>query len=401
MDSSQVVRRDRGLRIAQAKRIKTIGSVWVVPSESHSGSYVVTGNESPSCTCPDYELRREPCKHVFAVEFVRHRIAPDGTPVTETLKITYSQDWPRYNAAQCAEKDTVQVLLRDLCDGIITPAHPGRGPKPIPLCDAVYGMTMKVYTGMSGRRASSDIRACAQAEHMTRQPHYNSLFNYFEKPEMTPLLTALVQDSAAPLASVESQFAADATGFSTSVYRRWYDHKYGREMKEAQWIKAHIMTGVNTNVITAIRVTDGNAADAPELPDLLLATDRRFKMVEVSADKGYLSHANLAEIEGFGAVPYIPFKTNSQGQGSAAWRRMWGLFMYEQPKFLAHYHRRSNVESTFSMIKRKFDGAVRSKHYAAQVNEVLCKALCHNLAVVVHAMHELGIEPTFPSERSR
>jgi transposase len=74
---------------------------------------------------------------------------------------------------------------------------------------------------------------------------------------------------------------------------------------------------------------------------------------------------------------------------------MWGLFVYRTPEFLAHYHQRSNVESTFSMLKRKFGGSVRSKCFTAQVNEVLCKALCHNLVVLVHAMHELGVEPEF------
>lgn len=48
------------------------------------------------------------------------------------------------------------------------------------------------------------------------------------------------------------------------------------------------------------------------------------------------------------------------------------------------------------MIKRKFGGAVRSKNPIAQVNEILCKVLCHNLAVLVHAIHELGVEPAFP-----
>jgi hypothetical protein len=33
--------------------------------------------------------------------------------------------------------------------------------------------------------------------------------------------------------------------------------------------------------------------------------------------------------------------------------------------------------------------------FTAQVNEVLCKILAHNLIVLVHAMHELGIEPIF------
>lgn len=28
------------------------------------------------------------------------------------------------------------------------------------------------------------------------------------------------------------------------------------------------------------------------------------------------------------------------------------------------------------------------------VNETLCKLVCHNLAVLIHEMHELGIDPT-------
>src|ERR671924_1861732 len=61
----------------------------------------------------------------------------------------------------------------------------------------------------------------------------------------------------------------------------------------------------------------------------------------------------------------------------------------------AHYHKRSNVESTFSMIKAKFRDHVRSKTDAAMRNEVLYKILCHNICCVIQAMYELGIEPTF------
>jgi hypothetical protein len=64
-------------------------------------------------------------------------------------------------------------------------------------------------------------------------------------------------------------------------------------------------------------------------------------------------------------------------------------------EFLEHYHQRSNAESTFSAIKRKLGGAVRSKTSVAQKNEVLCKVLAYNLTVLVHAMHELGVEPEF------
>jgi len=375
--------------------------MWLVPSQTTEGSKYVVDTATSKCTCADFELRRCKCKHQFAVEFVQVvEVKPDGSAaVTQTVNVvrkTYPQAWPQYNAAQCAEKATAQALLRALCEGIVTPPQRGRGQRAIPLSDAVFGMTMKVFSTVSGRRATSDIEACAAAGHMVKAPHYNSLFNYFEKPELTPLLTTLIQESAAPLACVESRFAADSTGFGTATYRRWYDHKYGREMKEHGWVKAHAMVGTTTNVITAIRVTHADAADSPQLPALLQDTARRFTIAEASADKGYLSRENVEAIEAVGAVPYVPFKSNSKGEGPAAWRRMWGLFMYRQPEFLAHYHARSNVESTFSAMKRKFGGSVRSKNETAQVNEVLCKALCFNLSMLVHAMYELGIEPSFP-----
>jgi transposase len=72
--------------------------------------------------------------------------------------------------------------------------------------------------------------------------------------------------------------------------------------------------------------------------------------------------------------------------------------MYNRDKFLQHYHKRSNIEATFSMIKRQFGESLRSKTAAAQVNETLCKILCHNLVVLIHEIYELGIEPEFWGE---
>ena len=91
----------------------------------------------------------------------------------------------------------------------------------------------------------------------------------------------------------------------------------------------------------------------------------------------------------------MPFKSNSGSTGSASWERLWHHFSANRDDFLAHYHRRSNVESTFSAMKRKFGAGVRSKLQAAQFNEVMLKCLCHNLSCLVHGIHELGIEPKF------
>jgi hypothetical protein len=138
----QTARQQRGLALAKCKKIKPIaGATYLVPSATGSGGYVVN-TLALTCTCPDHEERRVKCKHLYAVEFSRTvETAPDGsTVVTESVKVTrktYRQDWPKYNAAQCAEKATVQGLLKGLCEGIVTPPHPGRGRPPTPLADVV------------------------------------------------------------------------------------------------------------------------------------------------------------------------------------------------------------------------------------------------------------------------
>lgn len=63
-----------------------------------------------------------------------------------------------------------------------------------------------------------------------------------------------------------------------------------------------------------------------------------------------------------------------------------------QDEFKARYHARSNVESTFSLLKRKFGERLRSKTLTAQTNEILWKVLCHNVCVLIRSIYELGVE---------
>ena len=62
---------------------------------------------------------------------------------------------------------------------------------------------------------------------------------------------------------------------------------------------------------------------------------------------------------------------------------------------MARYHKRSNVESTFSAIKRKFGPYVVSKNPTAMVNEVYCKVINHNLTCLIQEQEALGIVPVF------
>jgi hypothetical protein len=118
-----------------------------------------------------------------------------------------------------------------------------------------------------------------------------------------------VEESASPLKAVESDFAVDSSGFSSCMFERWYDVKWGKMRSEYQWVKAHLMTGVTTNIVTSVEVTAPESNDCPHLAPLLEATAKRCPVAEVSADKAYLSKRNLEVIVNAGAVPYIPFKS--------------------------------------------------------------------------------------------
>ncbi|MDP1694494.1 MAG: SWIM zinc finger family protein, partial [Candidatus Woesearchaeota archaeon] len=61
-------RKIRGLELAQTTRIiQTQQGDWNVPSSSGKGYYVVKSRGVGAvCNCPDYELRKSKCKHIWA-----------------------------------------------------------------------------------------------------------------------------------------------------------------------------------------------------------------------------------------------------------------------------------------------------------------------------------------------
>jgi len=123
-------------------------------------------------------------------------------------------------------------------------------------------------------------------------------------------------------------------------------------------------------------------------------------MSEVSADKAYLSSDNMQVVADHHAMPYIAFKANSttSKNHSAIWQRMFHFYSFNQQRFMECYHKRSNVETTFSMIKSKFGDRLHSKTRTAQINEALCKVLARNLCCLIQSIYELRIEPIFWEE---
>jgi hypothetical protein len=330
-------RQHRGLQLAALTTIRRMDGAWIVPSQSGKGRYKVRLGIHASdchCDCPDHDLRGVKCKHMYAVEYAieREEHADGSETVTESVTVTktinrqtYPQNWTAYNQAQTNEKSQFQSLLFDLCSGIASEPQ-GKGRPRLPLADAIFAATFKVYSTFSGRRFISDLCDAQTKGYLSRVPHFNSIFNYLENPAVTPILAALIQRSSLPMRAIELDFAVDSTGFTTSRFVRWYDHKYNAIRQEHDWVKAHMMCGVTTNIVTAVEIYDRDASDTKILPSLVGTTATNFSMREISADKGYSSINNHNEITRHGATPYIAFKGNATGtdrDASSSWSKMY------------------------------------------------------------------------------
>lgn len=389
----------RGLEIASDSEITREGNIWIVPSQSSSKKYSVN-LFIQTCSCPDYEENKRKCKHMYAAEYALQR--ESGMHVPDPPKVDkpkYRQQWHAYNAAQVNEKAKFQLLLGELCKGIEEPLQE-MGRRRLPLSDILFASAFKVYSTVSCRRFSSDLREAHAKGYLSKLPSYNSIFDYFGYEMMTPYLNQLIIESSLPLSTVDWDFAADSSGFATCQFKRWLWAKYGdaKTMDRRDWIKVHLMCGVKTNIVTAVKISHAHAGDSPYFKPLLETTSQNFPIQSVAADKAYSSNKNLSLVVAKGGMPYIAFRTNAtagDNRSTSVWKRMYHLYQYNQEAFMQHYHKRSNVESTFSMIKAKFGERLRSKTQTAQINEALLKVVCHNICVLIQSIYELGIEPSF------
>jgi transposase len=396
-------RRQRGILIAAVAKLVQKGKAWIVPSQSGNGKYtVVPDPQSPFCSCPDFESTGQTCKHLYAVEIVIKRettVTETETTTTRTVTITetvkkptYAQNWPAYNAAQTNEKRHFQILLRDLCQNVSEPILSSKGRPPFPINDALFACIYKIYSTFSGRRFMTDMTDALANGFVSKCMSYNSIFRYLENPALTPILTDLIVKSSLPLKEIEDDFAFDSSGFTSSKFTRWFDVKYGKFCEEHTWVKAHIAAGTKTHIVTAVSIYDKNTNDSPIMPELLAKTAENFTIRQASADKQYASEKNFQAIASYGAEAYIKFRVGTTGSSGGLFQKAFHYFSLHREEFLERYHHRSNVESVFSAVKRKFSDSVRSKSEHAMKNEVLCKLLCHNLTVLIHEMYESGLD---------
>ncbi len=206
-----------------------------------------------------------------------------------------------------------------------------------------------------------------------------------------------IAKTALPLSTIETDFAIDSSGFRTTCFNAYCKDTHNTKQSH-EWVKAHVCIGTKTNVITNVVIGDEHSANSPQFIPIVKDThDKGFAMREVSADKAYISRDNLDAVADLGGMAYVPFKVNASqhGYGGRVWNKMYYYFKLCNGEFIERYHKRSNVEKTFSAIKKKLGETLKSKNRTAQINELLCKIIAYNLTILIQEIHELDSNPNF------
>lgn len=313
------------------------------------------------------------------------------------VKKKYTQEWAKYNLAKTNEKRLFIEMLHDLSKLIKEPEYKFGRP-PVPIKDLFFCAGLKLYSNYSGRKAVSDYQLSLKSGYITKAPHFNTLKDFFNCDATYDLLQRMLVVSALPLKKLEDHYSLDSSGFGSYSRERWNRIKWTNKQNHRNYLKGHILIGTKTNIICECEVTPGNFSDVRQAPNIIMNASKNFKMKEFSADKAYSSKLVFRILHSIGSLPYIPFKNNTKGvteDSPQIWNEMFLKFRDHQKEWGESYHKRSNVETTFAMVKRRFGEILLSKNYAAQRNELMMKFICHNICCLIQEIYERGIKVDF------
>ena len=348
------------------------------------------------------------------------RVNGDGSALSSHVGIPSRgsvRNWHLYNEAQTNEGLDYLALLGGLTDllNLLDLDYLPRGGRGKPRCylgTMVFCLVHKGYSGLSSRRLQSELKKAVRLGYLRaplsacgdggasgcRIPAFNTVLEYQRASWMTPILLELVTLSAAPVRRVETGFAVDGTGWSVRPYERWLDHRLESESTRQGWVKLHLVSGVATNVVARAVVSPGSHHDNPYFRGLVAKAAEHFDVRRVMADMANSSRPNHQLARDLGFALFVPYKSNTvtPADDGSAWSKDWQLFDLLPAFFYEAYHKRSNVESTNSSLKRLFPAELRCEEFEGHVNELLCKLIAYNLVVSARETRMRGSGRTFP-----
>jgi hypothetical protein len=164
--------------------------------------------------------------------------------------------------------------------------------------------------------------------------------------------------------------AIDSTGFSTSTRSPYYTHRIFAD-KPCGFVKATLLVDTRTTAVLAAKI---HLIPRHDLRDAHIVRHHQGAK-HLVADKAYDAEWFHELLEELGLQPHIPSRVNTR---RGFWRKKHAK-NYQQ----RIYHRRPLIETTNSVVKRRWGGTVAAQTVVTIRVEILLKLLLHNLTLCV------------------
>jgi hypothetical protein len=253
-------------------------------------------------------------------------------------------------------------------------------------------------------------------------PHQNTQSNWMNDESLTPILEKMLEITAKPFRATECAGIVDSSKMSQmrTAHSRYVE--YGDDVREdADWMKMHVLVGVETLVCMGVCFSGSRGKgshDANFLGPLVEATQDKFALRYVLADKAYLSEKIIGGLFDMGIQAVIPVKKRWDFKNAKQYheplQHLVQWYDERSADFHEYYRLRPKIEGFFSLVKRLADGFCWSRGRprkdakgvvipienalepcTAWINESLCKLIYVNLRLTVEREISTGYQMNY------
>lgn len=267
-------------------------------------------------------------------------------------------------------------------------------------------LVLKAFLKIDYRGLVAVLRDCpslTEAIHLQQVPHYTTLqkaaCRLLAAPRARRLLATTVRRHMNRKKRVQ-RAAMDSTGLESSpaspyfVRRRAAEGSPWKSMVYHRFPKLTILCTTDSHFVLGFFSGRGPLPDVIDFQPLLSDTLQRVRMTSVLADAGFDSEANHVFAREICKVrTIIPAKRGRPGAKPARgrYRRLM------QTRFDTDaYRERCQVETVFSMIKRRQESFLRTRTYWSQRRDLRLKVLTHNIMILkrIRVFYRAGLSPS-------